>query len=397
MLNPKTSERELCYLVTIDDVIPHNNADRLEIAIVGGWHCIVGKDEFKKGDIGVYFEIDSLLPEKEPFKSMEFLASKHFKIKTQKIRGELSQGFLVHVNTFIGTEFNEISEMTFYNDENRFLTEKLQVKYNDPADNEIKSSSGNIQKVDKYRRMNSRHKELFSHQPFRFLMRHDLGKWLLFLFFGHRNDSKKANWPYYVRKTDEERIQNMKWILENKNPWLATEKIDGSSLTVAYKPEGKDSGIFICSRNLAHFESDNNPYTRVAKKYNIPDALKDICKKYNLEYVVFQGEMYGQNVQKRDYGLKEIKVAGFNLIFSGKGRLNSVVSENIMAEYGIPWVPILNTRYILPDTVEELLDYAESETSKIDGGLREGIVFRSPDGSKSFKAVSNKFLLKYHS
>ena len=231
MLNPKTSERELCYLVTIDDVIPHSNADRLEIAVVGGWHCIVGKDEFKKGDIGVYFEIDSLLPEKEPFKSMEFLASKHFKIKTQKIRGELSQGFLVHVNTFIGTEFSEISEMTSYNDDNRFLTEKLQVKYNDPADNEGKSNSGSVQKVDKYKRMNSRHKELFSHHPFRFLMRHDWGKWLLFLFFGHRNDSKKANWPYYVRKTDEERIQNCPDRWKMASVWTVTEKVDGQSGT----------------------------------------------------------------------------------------------------------------------------------------------------------------------
>ena len=109
-----------------------------------------------------------------------------------------------------------------------------------------------------------------------------------------------------------------------------------------------------------------------------------------------KGEIYGKTIQVRDYGIEDPEVVGFNLITSSSGRLNSVLSKEIMAKYGIPWVPILDNKYILPDTVQELLDYAESEKSKIDGGMREGIVLKSPDGSKSFKAVSNKFLLKYH-
>ena len=98
MLN-KNNERELAYLVIVDAITPMN-ADRLECAHVGGWHCVVGKGEFKPGDLAVYFEIDSQLPDVEPFSSMEFLKSKNFKIKTQKIRGEYSQGLLMPVSAF---------------------------------------------------------------------------------------------------------------------------------------------------------------------------------------------------------------------------------------------------------------------------------------------------------
>ena len=95
MLN-RDGNRELAYLVKIDSIEKHPNADRLEIATVGGWHVITGLNEFESGDIAIYFEIDSKLPEIKPFIDMEFLASKHFKIKSQKIRGVISQGLLIH-------------------------------------------------------------------------------------------------------------------------------------------------------------------------------------------------------------------------------------------------------------------------------------------------------------
>lgn len=124
--------------------------------------------------------------------------------------------------------------------------------------------------------------------------------------------------------------------------------------------------------------------------------LAVIADRYNLEWVTLQGESYGEGIQKRDYSLKEHDFMGFNLIFSDRGRLNSIEAANIMQEFGIPWVPIIDEHFVLPDTVEELLNIATGK-SIVDGGMREGLVFRSPDGSRSFKAVSNEFLLKYHS
>lgn len=83
------------------------------------------------------------------------------------------------------------------------------------------------------------------------------------------------------------------------------------------------------------------------------------------------------------------------LFVSNKGRLGSIEAKNIVAHYGIQWVPILDISFILPDTVDDLLNMATGK-SVLDGQLREGFVLRSQDGSKSFKAVSNDFLLKYH-
>ena len=80
MLNDK-GIRELCYVVKIDDIQPIVGSDNCEAAIVGGWHIMTRIGTFKPGDLAVYFEIDSKVPETEEFK---FLESKHYKIKTQK-------------------------------------------------------------------------------------------------------------------------------------------------------------------------------------------------------------------------------------------------------------------------------------------------------------------------
>ena len=81
MLNPKTQERELAYLIKIDNIEPIVGSDNCEAAIVGGWRIMVRKNTFKPGDIAIYFEIDSQVPATEEF---AFLASKHYKVKTQK-------------------------------------------------------------------------------------------------------------------------------------------------------------------------------------------------------------------------------------------------------------------------------------------------------------------------
>ena len=132
------------------------------------------------------------------------------------------------------------------------------------------------------------------------------------------------------------------------------------------------------------------------KKYHIKDVLTKMLKDFpSADWITIQGEVYGPTVQKRVYSLTERDFKAFNLIFSTCGRVGSVVMADTLKEYGIPCVPIVNEDFILPDTVEELLNIA-TDASALDGGMREGLVFRSKDGSRSFKAVSNEFLLKYH-
>ena len=406
MLN-KDGIRELAYVVKIDNITAIPGYDRVELAHVGGWTIVVGKEEFHPGDLAVYFEIDSKLPEVEPFTNMEFLAKKHYKIKTQKMCKSLSQGLLMSAANFKGQTYidgNGIQYLHFDGTsyaEGDFLTEKLGVTYAVPDDNVRK-----VAPADKYKKMAQRHGKLFSKQPFRWLMKRDWGKKVLFLFFGRARD-KKNSWPTWVSKTDEERVQNIPWILNDKSPWIATEKIDGTSTTFTMKRHkgifGTQYEFFVCSRNVVFDKPDKkcfyetNVYTEMAEKYHMEDVLKRLLNEVftDAEWVTIQGETFGAGVQKRDYSMKEHDFRAFNLIVSNKGRIGSVEAEEIIAPYGIKWVPILDTLFILPDTVEELLTMATGK-SVIDEKSREGIVFRSPDGSRSFKAVSNEFLLEFH-
>ena len=410
MLN-KDGIRELCYVVTIDEIRPIPGRDRVECAVVGGWTVMVRKGQFKPGDPGIYFEIDSKVPEKEPF---EFLAAKHYKIKTQKYKtpeGQFwSQGLIMSAKDFgwtieehnYGYSIHESNGAEHNaNNESRFLTAALGVTYAEASDNQRKAAS-----ADKYKKMSQRHGKLFAKQPFRWLMKRTWGKKLLFLFFGKKKD-KKSSWPVWVKKTDEERVQNMPWILKDKNPWIATEKIDGSSTTFTIKRKhfGKYE-FYVCSRNVCFDKPgkkcyyETNIYTEMAEKYHIEEKMKYMLfnddRFADCEWITIQGETYGPGVQKRDYSAPEHGLMVFNFIDSIRGRWNTIEMKDYL-EYnqGIPCVPIVEKEFILPNSVEELLDYATGE-SVLDGGMREGIVFRSENGEKSFKAVSNEFLAKYH-
>lgn len=410
MLN-KANERELAYVVNIDNITPIEGYDRVELAHVGGWTVVVGKDEFHIGDPAIYFEIDSKLPEVEPFTNMEFLAKKHYKIKTQKMCKSLSQGLLMSAKNFGWTiveggckQYAIVDNENYYhrtNDESRFLTKQLGVTYAVAEDNKRKGSNPDA----KINAALARHPKIAKRYG-KFIKKHKFTRWLFFLLFGKKKD-KKSEWPAWVQKTDEERVQNMPWILNDKEPWIATEKIDGTSTTFTIKRCGSHGkyDFFVCSRNVVFDKPDKkcfyetNVYTEMEEKYNIESKMRNMLlgndNFANCEWITIQGETYGEGVQKRDYSLKEHNFMAFNLIDSQRGRWNTIEMKNFLENCGIPCVPVLENNYILPDSIEELLTYATGK-SVIDNEMREGIVFRSLDGTKSFKAVSNEFLLKYH-
>ena len=412
MLNAN-GERELVYVVTIDDIKPIEGRDRVECAVVGGWTVMVRKDQFKPGDLGIYFEIDSKVPAKEPFM---FLEGKHFKIKTQKYKtpnGQFwSQGLLMAAEDFGWRIVENGTAMAKENGDffelGDFLTKELGVTYADPEDNKRKSKSS----VDKYQKMAQRMGKKFAKQPYKWLMKKTWGKKLLFFFYGKKKDAKA--WPEWVVKTDEERVQNIPWILEDKSEWFATEKIDGTSTTFTMKGWGRKREFFICSRNVcfntpekmeAGAWYDTNVYQEMGIKYDIENVLATLMEYFDkidtsaVDFVTLQGETYGTGIQKRDYSLTDHDFMAFNVIvkYEGKAprRLNPREMTDLLADYGVPCVPIVNEHFVMPDTVDELLAIA-TDASKVDGDMREGLVFRSIDGAKSFKAVSNEFLMKYH-
>ena len=405
MLN-KNGVRELAYLVRIDEIRPIENYDRVEHARVGGWWVIVKKDQFKVGDPAIYIEIDSKVPEKEPFM---FLEKRHFKVKTLKMCKVISQGLLMSPKDF-GWEILEDGTVDIKQHINTsnlmvgdFVTELLGITYAEAEDNKRKAPS-----VDKYKLMAQRNGKLFSKQPFRWLMRREWGKKLLFVFFGKKKD-KKNGWPAWVVKTDEERCQNMPWLFPG-NPeeeWIATEKVDGTSTTFTMKGFGRKREFYICSRNVVFDKPDKNcyydtnVYVEMAEKYNIEKVLEEILWMYSAvcNFITIQGETYGATVQKRDYGLDGRDFKAFNVILGYEDghteRLNPIEMKELLDEFKIPTVDIVDEHFKIPDTCDELLAMAGGP-SAIDGEMREGLVFRSYDGARSFKAVDSNFLLKYH-
>ena len=253
--------------------------------------------------------------------------------------------------------------------------------------------------------MAQRRPDIFRRGWARWMMKRNWGKKVMFFFFGKKKD-KKGGWPAWVVKTDEERCQNMPWLFPgNDEEWIATEKVDGTSTTFTMKDRGRKKVFHVCSRNVV-FDTpekecyyDTNVYLEMAAKYDIENVLAKIMEDYpEIDFVTLQGETYGERIQKRTYNLEGHDFKAFNLIFGcggGTVRFNPIKMTEILSKYGIPCVPIVDEHFKIPTTCDELLNIATGK-SVLDGGMREGLVFRSEDGVRSFKAVSNEFLLKYH-
>ena len=387
-------KRALAYTARCGIIKPIEGADNIELMAVNGWNVIVKKGEFKEGDLCVYFEIDSKLPVRE---WSEFMLKKHYKVKTMKLNkfGVISQGLALPTNVF---------DITIPEEENIDLTEKLDVVYSVDEDNKRKAE------ISKYDKMRQRHLDLFKKNKLvKWLYKRMWGKRLLFIFLGKKRDTR--TWPEWVSKTDEERCQNLPHLFPgDETEWIVTEKIDGTSTTFTMKRKGRKTDFYVCSRNVCfdkpekadrcYYES--NVYLEMADKYNIEEILTEMFEDHDdVEFITIQGETYGQGIQNRDYGMNYHDFMAFNLIFGYKNgevqRFNPLEMSTILAWYDVPCVPVVHDCYILPTTCQELLDYAADDISRVDGGMREGIVLRTKDGKQSFKAVSNEFLMKYHS
>jgi hypothetical protein len=408
MLN-KDGQRELAYVVAIDEICPIKGYDRVEYARVGGWWVIVRKDQFKVGDLAIYIEVDSKVPEQEPFM---FLEKRNFKVKTLKMCKVISQGLLMSPEDF-GWFANIDNTLIIDGDKDEglkigdFLTEKLGITYADAADNKRKANS-----EDKYKKMAQRNGKLFSKQPFRWLMKRDWGKKVLFVFFGRKKD-KKNGWPVGqfpgVSKTDQERCENMPWILSDKTPHIVTQKCDGSSGTYILEKKGRKYEFYVCSRNVRMMSEDqecfygkHNYYWEVALKYDIENKMKEwLNNTPGATWVCWQGEICAPDIQKNPHKLKETHFYCFHWTDNINGRLDIVTADKIWKQYNMEVVPIIDTNYILPDDFEEFKLSADGKYDAIvcEGAQdcdREGFVYyKTTDPTYSFKNVSRTYLLNH--
>lgn len=389
MLNNK-GERMLAYVVTIDEIKPIEGYDRVEYARTNGWWCIISKsDGLQVGDKCVYFEVDSKVnAEDERF---AFLEKRHYKIRTQRMCKVVSEGLLMPLKLFPELGDAEV---------NTDVTEALKVTYGVEEDNARK---GNGNPDAKYQSMAARHKLIFKQPWARWLMKRKWGRKLMFFIFGRKKDEPRG-WPThfpYIHKTDEERCENIPWVLKITDPLVVTEKLDGTSCTYILERKGKKYEFYVLSRNVRQKDEnqktyhDHNIYWDLAFKYDIENKLKlYLDSNPEMTYVCIQGEGVG-SVQGNPLKLDEDDLYVFNFIDSKIGRWNSIAARTIIEHYGMKFVPILDTDYHMPDNMEEFKQYADGKSVVNPKVKREGVVIRNPKDDFSFKNVSRDYLLKH--
>ncbi|MCB6806876.1 hypothetical protein LI205_04000 [bacterium MSK18_59] len=387
----ENKERALAHVEKIEWIKPIEGADNIELIGVLGWVCVAKKGEFQTGDLAVYIEIDSKCPEND--ERFEFLANKKYKVKTMKL-GKfkvISQGLALPLSLFPELDGKNIGDD---------VSKDLKITYSSEED--VKRKSNSIDPNAKFKSMAARHKNLAKKKWFRWLMKREWGKKLLFFFLGKKRDNPKE-FPKWIVKTDETRIENAPFYLQNKNPWIKTEKLDGTSCTFAIdrQKKGKDKFEFIvCSRNVRQADKnqecyhDSNIYWELADKYGIESVLTKLAIENNYDRVVLQGEGVG-NVQGNPYKFKENRLYVFNLIIEGN-RVGTKEMADFCDGNNLLHVPIISTEYYLPKTMEEMKLEADGYSEINPKVRREGYVYRSQDGQQSFKNVSREYLLKHN-
>lgn len=392
MLNPKTNERELAYIVHVTEAKELPGYDHVHYVKILGWWCVASK-ELKAGDLGIYFEIDSILPRDDA--RFSFMEKRNYRVKTMKMCKVVSQGLVLPL-----TSFPELHKAK----EGDFVTKKLRVmQWEDRSPAEMPRP-----KSDAWTKAQDRHKRFFKNPVVKFFMRFVAFRWIAKKIFCKKKD--RIKWPEWLPKTNSERVQNVPDLFSHPEvKWVASEKVDGMSSSFIL--DEKDA-YMVASHNVIVFSdkvkgseniADGNAYIasnvwlEMSEKYDVKTKLHQLKKKYRLKTVAIQGETYGDKIQRRAYGLRTNAhdLAVFHIWFDGH-RLDMKRTVEICDEIELPHVHIFDWEMHMPVTVEELIAKVDSCKSAIDGGMIEGFVLYSQDGMMNFKCVSPSFLLKYH-
>lgn len=326
--------RQLASIQRIRALEPIEGADAILRASVLGWQLVVKKDEFSIGDLCVYCEIDSLMPERPEF---EFLKPRGMRIRTVRLRGQVSQGICFPLSILpTGTKIEEGAD----------VTETLGiVKYEPP----IPASLAGV---------------------------------------------AKGAFPSFIPKTDETRVQVLQELLDKYvgESCFITEKLDGSSVT--YYLRNGEFGV--CSRNLELLETPENTLWKMARALGIEEKLRAMGLNLAL-----QGELIGEGIQGNKYRLKGQHVFFFNVFDIERYQYFDYADWlRLTAELEISPVPVIMEQFPLTNSIPELVHLSAGRSTLYDV-QREGIVIRPHTerqdliGRVSFKAINPEFLLKF--
>jgi len=332
--------RQLATIQRINKLTEIEGADKIEVASILGWKVVVLKGEFQEGSLVVYVEIDSILPDRPEF---EFLKSKKFRIRTIKLRGQISQGIAFPLSILPeGTNISEGADVT------------------------------EILGIEKY----------------------------IYQIPAQLQGMIKGTFPSFLQKTDEPRIQIIQDVLTRHKgtKCYISEKVDGSSITYFIR-----NGEFgVCSRNLELKESPENTIWKLAREMKIEEKLR--LKGKN---IALQGEIIGNGIQKNPLRIETTKILFFNAFDIDKySYLDFADFKSLIEELGLESVPIIDTNFTLTDNIDELVKLSIANSKINPKVYREGIVIRSliekmdmqmaqnqGNGRLSFKCVNPEYLL----
>lgn len=356
-------------VLSIDSIL---GADMIVKVTILGWEVVVAKkDNFKVGDNVVYCETDSILPDRPEF---EFLRERKFRIKTIKLKQQVSQGICFPLSILPKGKYKEGDD----------VTEVLGVNKHDPQAEYERKESDRLASIDRGRMD-------------RFMKRY---AWYRHLAF----KPTKKPFPSFIKKTDEDRIQLFPNVCEQWKdvPFEITEKIDGQSGTYFCIPNPR-KGLFqkkwifgVCSRNFQLLKEDNSSYWTIAKQENLKEKMTEWCKEWGSGLII-QGEIIGSKIQGNKYNRKGFRFYVFNVVEYYKGErtiLNQSHQLIFCFKYELITVPWLRVAQKLPSSIPLAVESAKGKSTLADIP-REGIVVRNYSRNISFKIINTDFLLKY--
>lgn len=357
--------RKLASVQKVLSVSPIDNAQNIEKITVLGWELVAKKGEFKPGDMVVYVEVDSILPDRPEF---EFMRERKFRVRTIKLRGQVSQGicFPLSILPPSGNLLKEGAD----------VTDMVGVKKYDPQ-------------ADAEKIVTERRQLIHNKRMDKFFMRY---KWYRHFTI----QPKRLPFPAWIKKTDEDRIQLFPNICQDYADvvFRATEKVDGQSATYFIIRNRKRMfwqsrySFGVCSRNFQLLRKDDSSYWQVAEKYDIKRRMIGYAKEHpQINELVVQGEILGPKIQGNKYGLSELRFKIFNSFTNG---VYFDTSPVFLPSEHVEWIGW----WTLPETIPQAVELAKG-TSLLADIPREGVVLRLPDGSFSFKIINPDFLLKY--
>jgi RNA ligase (TIGR02306 family) len=339
--------RKLASIAEITYIKPIEGADAIECAIVnGGWPVVVKKGEYQVSDLAIYLEIDSWVPhELAPFLSKgqeprEYNGVKGERLKTVKLRGQVSQGLLLPLSTW-GPKNRPwtIGEEGF--DVGTDLTEYLGIqKWEPPIPSQLQGTM-------------------------------------------------RGNFPHFIPKTDQERCQNLRKEFDKYQSFSyeVTEKLEGTSMTCFIY----DEEFNVCSRNLNLKETEGNTYWNVARKYKIEEKLRE----FGYGNIAIQSEILGPAIQNNIYGLQEHQFFVFDVYdIKNSEYFTPEKRQEFCKKLELQHAPVLETIELKNLSIENIISIADGFSQLNNKVLREGIVFKSLCGTYHFKSISNQYLLK---